>query len=683
MLRSTESRWPNRGAGTVFRAIVGVPGLSAGWMRVLARSGAPGVDGVTVEGFARGAEGRIVKLCEELTEGTYRPQPPRIVRIPKKVDGERTLRIPGIRDRVVQSSAALVLSPLLEPTFEDGSFGYRPGRSIQAAARRIGALHARGFDWVVEADIDDFFDDIPHDRLLAKLAKAIPDADVEALVALWLTSAEPDGVGIAQGSPLSPLLANLYLDAVDEALIGTDTALVRYADDFVILCRSRDGATRAMGLAIKVLGEHRLLLDAEKTRIVPYGDGFRFLGHRFDAHGIVYESAPTQLPTGVQERRGDNSALRGVSPSDGLPAGYRPDPIPDETIDDLAGHRFGRHAERLRRLYLMGKGIGLRVVGRSLVVHDGNEAVADVPPSRIDRIEVGPAAAIETEAVRHALRHGIGLDLVDGHGRTIGRIEAGPRRHGRSLLAQAACRLDETRRLAIAGAIVAARIHNQRALLHRLNRRRKSPLMAESAKAIGRILKKLEFATNVDEARGFEGAAARLYWPAFGSIFGKLAFVRRTRAGDGGPVNVVLDILSGLLRRDLDGLILKVGLHPAIGFLHAQTDVDWSLSADLVEEYRAPLIESLTAYLFNNRLLDGGMFEADEIDGVLRPDAAAYAVIIRQFEAWIERPIVSPQVGDTTTWRGLVEDQLDHLGKVLEDALDGTAVTYHPYRMDY
>ncbi len=683
MSRSTGFRWPNDGKGAVFRSIVGVPGLSAGWMRVLARSGAPGIDGVTIDGFTRGAEGRITTLSEDLIAGTYRPQPPRIVKIPKKVGGERILRIPGIRDRVAQSSAALMLSPLLEPTFEDASFGYRPGRSIQAAARRIGGLHAQGFGWVVEADIDDFFDEIPHDKLLAKLVKVVPDPDVEALVGLWLTSAEPDGVGIAQGSPLSPLLANLHLDAVDEALSGSETALVRYADDFVILCRSQETATRAMGLAIRVLAEQGLRLDADKTRILPYDEGFRFLGHRFGAEGIVYESAPTQHPVTPTTTTEGGLPARGVSPTDGLPAGHRPDPVPDDTIDDLAEPCFGRHAERLRRLYLMGKGVGLRVVGRSLVVHDGSEAIANVAPARIDRIEVGPAAAIETEAVRHALRHGIGLDLVDGRGRVIGRIETGDRRHGGRLLAQAACRLDETRRLAVARAIVAARIHNQRALLHRLNRRRKSVLVAEAAKAIGRTLGKLEFAASVDQARGFEGEAARLYWPAFGSMFGKHAFVHRSRAGDGGPVNVVLDILSGLLRRDLDGQLLKVGLHPAIGFLHAQTDVDWSLSADLVEEYRAPLIESLTAYLFNNRLLDESMFETDDIDGTLRPDAATYALIIRQFEAWVERPIVSPLVGDTTTWRGLIEDQLEHLAHVLEEAVGGNVVDYRPYRMDY
>lgn len=670
---------PQQGKGLLFQSVAGVGGLAAGWMRVLARAGAPGRDGESVAHFARGAERRIATLSRELLSGLYRPHRPRVVSLPKPSGGVRVLRVPSVRDRIVQTSATLVLTPILEPTFEDASFGYRPGRSIQAAARRILAHRASGLTFVVEADVADFFDSVPHAGLLAKLAVHVKDEDLLALVRLWLESAEPDGVGIAQGSPLSPLLANLYLDAMDEALSGADTALVRYADDFVILCRSPLHADAALRSASAHLAAHHLTLHADKTRIVPFEEGFRFLGHSFGAHGALYESAPAR-PELVEQRPAPPAA-----PPAPAVAGNPATPLLPTSLIGDEPKAPARLAPRLRKLYLHGAGVRLTVAGEAFRVESAGETLADVPPLQLDRVEIGPDAEVTARALRHAFTYGIGVDFVDGRGGALGHADPPYGRRARRHLAQASLRLDAAGQLAVAKAIIAGRIHNQRALLSRLNRRRKSPILAAAGPALGRTLRKVLHAESVDQARGHEGEAARLYWPAYGSCFGDFAFVKRQRGGEADPPNLVLDVLSGLLQRELRALAQQAELHPAFGFLHVQEGGDFCVGADLVEEFRAPIAEALTAYLFSNRFLGPEDFSPLPAGTAARWRIGEVGLhtVIRQYEAYLDREVRSPRTGEASTWRGVMEDQVRHFADVVDDFAAGGSEIYTPYKMDY
>ena len=224
--------------------------------RVEENHGGPGVDGETVEDFGTRLESRLLALRQALRSESYRPAPLLHTRMAKAEGGTRILRIPCVRDRVAQTAAALVLTPVLDPEFEDVSYGYRYGRSVDQAVRRIMQLRDRGFRWVVDADIQRYFDEIPQDKLLERLARHVDGEAVLALIRLWLTAEVRDGArtyrmtkGVPQGSPLSPLLANLYLDRLDEAHLRAGHKLVRFADDFVILCKTRPEAERALDLA--------------------------------------------------------------------------------------------------------------------------------------------------------------------------------------------------------------------------------------------------------------------------------------------------------------------------------------------------------------------------------------------------------------------------------------------------
>lgn len=262
--------------------------LFAAWGKVRSNKGCAGVDRVTIEDFEADLVANLFRLKEEVLEGTYRPRPLLRVEVPKRSGGTRVLSIPSVRDRVLQTAVASALTPVFEAEFEDCSFAYRPGRSVAKAVARIVSLRDEGYRWVVDADIDDFFNEIDHSLLMREVETLVHDDSILCLIKSWIEAEtmEPEGrahpgKGIPQGSPISPLLANLYLDHLDEAFLKRGLRLVRYADDFIVLCKSRERAEDALELSEDVLRALELDLNEAKTKIVDFNQGFRFLGVQF------------------------------------------------------------------------------------------------------------------------------------------------------------------------------------------------------------------------------------------------------------------------------------------------------------------------------------------------------------------------------------------------------------------
>ena len=255
--------------------------LWAAWRRVRKNKGVAGTDAQTVSAFDARAKAEVARLARELRSGSYRPRALLRIGLPKPNGGLRVLRIPAVRDRVAQSSTTLSLRRLAEPRFSDASFGYRQGRSVEAAAARVLVYRLRGYHWVLDADIDSYFDSIPHALLLADVRGLIGCGRTIELIRTWIEQMDTQGLGIPQGSPISPLLANLFLTPIDREFDGRKTKIVRYADDLVVLTRSRAAAEAARARLSSRLRERGLTLNAGKTRIVHIGTGLSFLGVTF------------------------------------------------------------------------------------------------------------------------------------------------------------------------------------------------------------------------------------------------------------------------------------------------------------------------------------------------------------------------------------------------------------------
>jgi RNA-directed DNA polymerase len=265
--------------------------LQKAWKQVRTRRGAAGIDGISIARFEAHAPRYLGELAEQLKTGNYRPEPVRRVDIPKAGGGSRPLGIPAVKDRVVQTALKSVIEPIFESCFCASSYGFRPGRGCKDALREVDGWLRQGYTHVVDADFKSFFDSIPHDRLLARVAERISDSKVLALIDGWLRQDvvhdlqrwTPTG-GTPQGAVISPLLANIYLHPLDELLLGRGHKMVRYADDFVVLCQSAHEAKEALAAIQQWVHDNGLALNVEKTSIGNCRTGrgaFEFLGYRF------------------------------------------------------------------------------------------------------------------------------------------------------------------------------------------------------------------------------------------------------------------------------------------------------------------------------------------------------------------------------------------------------------------
>jgi CRISPR-associated protein Cas1 len=252
--------------------------LGDGWRRVRANGGGAGPDGVTVTEFQRRIDVRLAALARDLRSGAYRPGPLRRVRIAKPDGGERVLAIPNVRDRIAQAAVARLLSRRLDGRMAHGSFGYRPERGVADAIAALDEARRGGRGWTLDADIRAFFDEASHALLMSDLSIWIEEGDLLRLIGRWLDGFSPTGRGLAQGSPISPVLANLYLHPLDREMERLGHRLIRYADDFVVPARTREAAVAARGDAAAILHRRQLALHPAKTGVRAPHERFVFLG---------------------------------------------------------------------------------------------------------------------------------------------------------------------------------------------------------------------------------------------------------------------------------------------------------------------------------------------------------------------------------------------------------------------
>jgi RNA-directed DNA polymerase len=286
--------------------------MATAWKRVKANHGAPGVDGITIEQFPEHTRLLWAGIRESLYAGSYQPSPVRRIEIPKANGGTRPLGIPTVLDRLIQQAIAQILSPIFDPAFSESSFGFRPGRSAHHAVYKVREYIRQGYRIAVDVDLSKFFDTVNHDILMHRVARKVLDKRVLSLIGKYLRAGvmvqgrfQETPLGVPQGGPLSPLLANVILDDLDKELEKRGHRFARYADDFIILVKSQRAGQRVMGSLKRFLEQRlKLRINQEKSRVVPTNQA-SFLGFTFRGTKICWlEKAFREFKRRVKELTG-------------------------------------------------------------------------------------------------------------------------------------------------------------------------------------------------------------------------------------------------------------------------------------------------------------------------------------------------------------------------------------------
>lgn len=272
-----------RAGSRLMEMVCGIENLNEAFLDVRTNRGCAGSDGVSIAAFERNKAENLAALQRELLDGKYRPRPLKIFSIDKPSGDKRILKVPSVRDRVAQQAVLRIINLTWEKELEPSSYAFRKGRSVAQAIKKVEMLRDEGRTWVLRADIDDYFDRISHEVMINRFSELMPDEDLLNLVKLWMntdntSTTNTPGKGIPQGSVISPLLPNIYLDRFDEAMDDLGYEMVRYADDVIVACFNEEEAQDALADMQRELLSDGLVLNESKTQVASFDQGFMFLG---------------------------------------------------------------------------------------------------------------------------------------------------------------------------------------------------------------------------------------------------------------------------------------------------------------------------------------------------------------------------------------------------------------------
>jgi len=580
-----------RPARTLLEAMLDEELLRTAGRHVVSHTVAPGTDGIGPDAFSRRMAEELADLTRQLRRGRYRAAP--LLGILHK-DGPgklRPLAVPTVRDRVAQRAAFAVLSPAVEALLEDCSYAYRKGFSRSRAAFAVQQAYEDGFRYVLDADITSFFDSVPWERLFAKLHALFPAEPLIDLVEEWVKApVDFDHQvirrrrGLPQGAVISPMLANLYLDELDEELLGKKYRLVRYADDFLILCKDLEKARAAGEDARRALESLGLELNPEKTGVVSFEQGFSYLGYLF-CRSMVIEKKK------IRE-------TRELGP-DSIPAFSWLAQIPFARIRELAGAAPGGKSGTaiqikplghddptpggdLVPLYIADSRTKLHLERDAVVAEKPGEHRKVFPIRQLSRLTFLGRPRAGLVLVLRLARLGVPTFFCGATGRLEGALLP-PEPDWQCWLAQARAIEDLDARLAFARAIIAAKLHNAAALVVRFR-------FPDSEK-VARRLRELERSCldkkTLEAIRGLEGSGATLFFSALRhALPPEWDFPGRRKHPPVGPVNAMLSFGYTLLHNHISTALMTSGLNPRLGIFHRERGKFHALAADLQEEYR-------------------------------------------------------------------------------------------------
>ena len=528
--------------------------LGIAWKKVQKRESDDGNLAPSILKFQEEAEEKILRLSEALLDGSYKPY--QFTEVDIETNGkERTLHIPAVQDRIVARAILATTTSRIDPLLGASAFGYRPGLGVADAVQAVVDAREAGLKWVLRTDVDDCFPSLSPDIAFDRFTQAVHDTDITDVVEQLLGRTVGNGKmrgktlpGLPLGCPLSPVLMNLVLVDLDDALNAAGFTVVRYADDIVVVGESKEELEDAARFCQRILRSFNMQLGDDKTDIMTFDDGFAFLGEDF---GPKYPPAmPLQR---VQE--------------------------PENRV-----------------LYLGAQTAHARISKGRLIVEDRQKGggkptkLFDIPCGHVSRIVAFGSVAISSGLRSWAMYNGVDIVLASRRGSYLGIMQGTKTEtHSARLIAQVEIN-DTPRQLEISCAIIRAKIHKQIVVLQRFSKRESEEKVSNAITNMRKFMSMLDDATSIDEAMGLEGAAAKEYFAAYGSLLpDELAFTKRSRRPPLDLANASLSFLYTVLLGECVTALRAAGLEPGLGVLHSPQGKRPSLALDLLEEFR-PLV---------------------------------------------------------------------------------------------
>lgn len=536
--------------------------LGIAWKKVQKRESDDGNLAPSILKFQEEAEEKILRLSEALLDGSYKPY--QFTEVDIETNGkERTLHIPAVQDRIVARAILATTTSRIDPLLGASAFGYRPGLGVADAVQAVVDAREAGLKWVLRTDVDDCFPSLSPDIAFDRFTQAVHDTDITDVVEQLLGRTVGNGKmrgttlpGLPLGCPLSPVLMNLVLVDLDDALNAAGFTVVRYADDIVVVGESKEELEDAARFCQRILRSFNMQLGDDKTDIMTFDDGFAFLGEDF---GPKYPPAmPLQR---VQE--------------------------PENRVLYLGAQTA--HARISKgRLIVEDRQKG----GGNGGAHGGSKPTKlfDVPCGHVSRIVAFGSVAISSGLRSWAMYNGVDIVLASRRGSYLGIMQGTKTEtHSARLIAQVEIN-DTPRQLEISCAIIRAKIHKQIVVLQRFSKRESEEKVSNAITNMRKFMTMLDDTASIDEAMGLEGAAAKEYFAAYGSLLpDELAFTTRSRQPPLDLANASLSFLYTVLLGECVTALRAAGMDPGLGVLHSPQAKRPSLALDLLEEFR-PLV---------------------------------------------------------------------------------------------
>lgn len=654
------------------------------------RRGGPsaGVDGIGRDEFLEDVlTYREPILRDALAIGRAKASPLQGVLIPKRQGGVRALAIPTMADRFLQRACHEVLYPAVDTLLEDSSYAYRQGISRSQARREVERSYA-DFPFVLDADVRSFFDEVHWELLQARLEAYLGPDPVVAQLMRWVRAPIhfrdhhiERQAGLPQGVAVSPLLANLYLDVFDEAIEARGFRLIRYADDFLVLCQSPEELERAHCVVEEELGKLRLELQNEKTKRVSFDQGFDFIGYSFAKSTSVEMAGSKRQGSHARESELDDDELRlslGADAPGWLGAMLAKLKASDAESKSPSPRAWQRpvvlSSVSRRPAYVVSQDIQLSGSRRGLRVHREGRLLEELGWDTLSEIVVLGGRAMSASLFQHAMRQRVPVSFYSRSGEPQGVVLPARARQP-SALTRAHFRWHETQtsRLLVALSLVEAKLHHQR---HVAKTQPGPPVRLREQLAL--LKNSVKRAQTVQELRGLEGRGAALYFREFQHwVPANLGFENRSGRHAKDPVNAVLNLLYTQLFRRCWVSLLAQGLDAHLGLLHEPSDEYASLAADMQEPFRF-LCDRLTIELFRRGSLQKRDFVRHEKQ--FPPVRLTPEALKRVLGLWEARLQVETEAGGV---KRSYSAHIDAQSRALSDLVRGNTAEFAAFRIKW